>query len=113
MDGFGASFANTTAATKAAVRRRGQRVGLYTSGFPYGAEALNWGLQLPAIRSRLLMGAAMWAGDSDGFLYYRLNKWTQYAANPASPAAAPWCKGPVDASPASLTPTMACNLDVV
>ena len=28
MDGFGASFANTTAAMKAAVREKGQRVGL-------------------------------------------------------------------------------------
>lgn len=31
MDGFGASFANTTAAMKAAVREKGQRVGLCES----------------------------------------------------------------------------------
>lgn len=49
-----------------------------TSGFPYGGHALNWGLELPAIRSRLLMGFGMWKGDSDAFLYFRLNKWSQY-----------------------------------
>jgi hypothetical protein len=105
-DGFGASFANTTAAMKQTARSAGQRVGLYTSGFPYGAKALNWGVELPAIRSRLLMGVAMWRGDSDAFLYYRLNKWSQYVKSAASPPAAPYGKGPLDGSSGSLTPTM-------
>lgn len=77
-----ASFANTTNTAAAnEVRKANQVVGLYTSGFPYGADALNWALELPVIRSRILMGVAMHSGHAGAFLYYRLNKWSQYAAS--------------------------------
>jgi hypothetical protein len=52
------------------------------------------------------MGVGMFAGDSDAFLYFRLNKWAQYVKSASSPAGSPAGKGPLDATAASVSPTM-------
>ena len=72
------TLANTSDADIAAVRASGQRVGCYTSGIPSGEAGLNWYVEYPAIRSRLMLGVASWFHQLDFFLYYRLNGWTQY-----------------------------------
>eukprot|EP01052_Picozoa_sp_SAG31_P037928 SAG31_NODE_4977_length_2823_cov_1.691997_2_plen_586_part_00 len=96
-----ASFANSSKEAKAAATAAGQRVGLYTSGFPGGKEALNWKVELPVIRSRLLLGLAAFSEAVQAFLYYRLNKWTQYVRSPVAGAGG---RGPLNQS--SVTPTM-------
>ena len=71
-------YANTSASALAAVRGAGQRIGCYTSGIPAGEAGLNWYIEYPAIRSRLLVGAGAWKSGLEFFLYYRINGWTQY-----------------------------------
>ncbi len=58
---------------------RGRAIGKQTWWYicvgPRETRSLNWFTQYPAIRSRLLMGAAAWKYETDGFLYYRLDGW--------------------------------------
>ena len=103
-DGIGAcaaSFANASKQAKAAVAAAGQRLGLYTSGFPGGKDGLNWKVELPVIRSRLLLGLGALSDGVEAFLYYRLNKWTQYVRSPIAGAGG---RGPLNRT--SVTPTM-------
>jgi hypothetical protein len=72
------SYANTSAADLATIRAAGQSVGCYTSGIPDGPAGLNWYVEYPAIRSRIMLGTGAWSSGLDWFLYYRLNGWTQY-----------------------------------
>jgi hypothetical protein len=55
------SYASTSAADLATIRAAGQQVGCYTSGIPDGPAGLNWYLEYPAIRSRLMLGAGAWS----------------------------------------------------
>ena len=71
-------YANTSERAMASVRATGQHVGCYTSGIPSGEAGLNWFIEYPAIRSRLLVGAGAWKSGLEFFLYYRINGWTQY-----------------------------------
>ncbi|MGI5817748.1 MAG: glycoside hydrolase domain-containing protein [Armatimonadota bacterium] len=57
-------------------RELGKQAWWYVCVVPRDPGALNWLLQYPAIRSRLLMGAAARKYDVDGFLYYRVAGWT-------------------------------------
>jgi hypothetical protein len=103
-DGIGAcaaSFANSSKKAKAAVAAAGQRLGLYTSGFPGGKDGLNWKVELPVIRSRILLGLAAFSDGVEAFLYYRLNKWTQYVRSSLAGAGG---HGPLNLT--SVTPTM-------
>jgi hypothetical protein len=43
---------------------------------------LNLGVETPAIRSRLLLGAAAWQLKIDAYLYYGLDGWRQYCPSP-------------------------------
>ncbi len=56
-------------------RKLGKQVWWYTCVGPRGAKDLNWFVQFPAIRARLLMGAATWKYQPDGYLYYRVAGW--------------------------------------
>lgn len=58
-------------------RTKGKRAWWYVCCGPGGAH-LNFFSQFPAIRSRLLMGAATWKYQPDGFLYYRVSGWRNY-----------------------------------
>ena len=60
------SYANTSATDLGTIRAAGQQVGCYTSGIPDGPAGLNWYLEYPAIRSRLMLGAGAW---KDGLEY--------------------------------------------
>jgi hypothetical protein len=83
-------YENTSEATREAVRRAGQKVGWYTSGVPSGHGGLNFYVEYPAVRSRLLMGLAAWKQQSDFYIYYELGGWVSFSG-PAgyTPAAAP------------------------
>ena len=72
-----------------------------------GKDALNWALEYPAIRSRLLMGVAMHGGNSEAFLYFRVNKWSQYTKSPLPGAGG---KGPLGAD--DVTPTLEVSIVV-
>lgn len=103
-DGIGAcaaSFANTSEKAKAIAAAAGQRLGLYISGFPGGEYGLNWKVELPIIRSRLLLGLAAFSDGVEAFLYFRLNKWTQYIRSPIAGAGG---RGPLNFT--SVTATM-------
>eukprot|EP01051_Picozoa_sp_SAG22_P000323 SAG22_NODE_7_length_40155_cov_25.241356_36_plen_176_part_00 len=83
-------YANTTEATRAKVRSEGQKVGWYTSGVPSGHGGLNWYVEYPAVRSRLLMGVAAWKQQSDFYIYYGLGGWSSFSDhNGYSPAGKP------------------------
>ena len=56
-------------------REAGKKAWWYICVGPRGKDDLNWFLQYPAIRTRLLMGAATWKYKPDGFLYYRVSGW--------------------------------------
>ncbi len=56
-------------------RKLGKRAWWYICVGPRGKADLNWFVQYPAIRARLLMGAATWKYQPDGFLYYRVAGW--------------------------------------
>jgi len=56
-------------------RKLGKRAWWYICVGPRGRQDLNWFVQYPAIRARLLMGAATWKYQPDGFLYYRVAGW--------------------------------------
>ena len=95
------TLANTSVAEIAAVKASGQRVGCYTSGIPYGPAGLNFFLEYPAIRARLLLGVGAWQADLDFFLYYRLNGWQQYLPGRCCGVGG---VGPINAS--GVTPTL-------
>jgi len=59
-------------------RKLGKKVWWYVCCGPKGNKDLNFFCQFPAIRSRLLMGAATWKYQPDGFLYYRISGWRDY-----------------------------------
>jgi hypothetical protein len=56
-------------------RALGKQAWWYICVGPRGRNDLNWFVQYPAIRARLLMGAATWKYQPDGFLYYRVAGW--------------------------------------
>lgn len=56
-------------------RARGKQAWWYICCGPRDAHALNWFVQTPLIRARLLMGAAAQKFKPDGFLYYRVAGW--------------------------------------
>ncbi len=56
-------------------RELGKDAWWYICVGPRGKDVLNWFTQYPAIRARLLMGAATWKYQPDGFLYYRTAGW--------------------------------------
>lgn len=56
-------------------RKLGKQVWWYTCCGPRGPRDLNWFIQFPAVRARLLMGAATWKYQPDGYLYYRVAGW--------------------------------------
>jgi hypothetical protein len=56
-------------------RKLGKQAWWYICVGPRGKDDLNWFVQYPAIRARLLMGAATWKYQPDGFLYYRVAGW--------------------------------------
>ena len=56
-------------------RKLGKQAWWYICVAPRGKRELNWFTQYPAIRTRLLMGAAAWKYQPDGFLYYRVAGW--------------------------------------
>lgn len=58
-------------------RELGKQAWWYICCGPRNATALNWFVQFPAIRARLLMGAASRRYAVDGFLYYRVAGWAQ------------------------------------
>jgi hypothetical protein len=57
-------------------RGLGKQAWWYICVGPRGRNDLNWFVEYPAIRARLLMGAATWHYQPDGFLYYRVAGWT-------------------------------------
>jgi hypothetical protein len=57
-------------------RTLGKQAWWYICVAPRGRSDLNWFVQYPVIRARLLMGAATWKYQPDGFLYYRVTGWT-------------------------------------
>jgi hypothetical protein len=59
-------------------RKLGKKAWWYVCCGPKGKNDLNFFCQFPAIRSRLLMGAAAWKYQPDGFLYYRVSGWRDY-----------------------------------
>lgn len=59
-------------------RELGKKAWWYVCCVPRGSKDLNFFCQLPAIRSRLLMGAAAWKYKPDGFLYYNISGWNHY-----------------------------------
>ena len=63
-------------------RKRGKKAWWYVCCGPRGRGPLNFFSQYPAIRSRLLMGAAAWKYRPDGFLYYRISGWRHYKKKP-------------------------------
>ncbi|MGC9317737.1 MAG: glycoside hydrolase domain-containing protein [Armatimonadota bacterium] len=56
-------------------RELGKQIWWYICVGPRNATALNWFVEFPAIRARLLMGAASRRYRVDGFLYYRVAGW--------------------------------------
>jgi len=56
-------------------RELGKKVWWYICVGPRDRSALNWFIQYPAIRARLLMGVAARKYEVDGFLYYRMAGW--------------------------------------
>ncbi len=56
-------------------RKLGKQVWWYICVGPRDRGALNWFVQYPAIRARLLMGVAARKYAPDGFLYYRVAGW--------------------------------------
>ncbi|MEA3403024.1 MAG: DUF4091 domain-containing protein [Armatimonadota bacterium] len=56
-------------------RELGKQVWWYICVGPRNPTALNWFVEFPAIRARLLMGAASRRYRVDGFLYYRVAGW--------------------------------------
>ncbi len=56
-------------------RELGKKVWWYVCVGPRDRSALNWFIQYPAIRARLLMGVAARKYEVDGFLYYRMAGW--------------------------------------
>jgi len=56
-------------------RKLGKLAWWYICVGPRGRNDLNWFVEYPAIRARLLMGAATWKYQPDGFLYYRVAGW--------------------------------------
>jgi hypothetical protein len=59
-------------------REKGKKAWWYVCCGPRGRNDLNFFCQYPVIRSRLLMGAATWKYQPDGFLYYRMSGWRYY-----------------------------------
>ena len=59
-------------------RKLGKKAWWYVCCGPCGKRDLNFFCQYPAIRPRLLMGAATWKYQPDGFLYYRISGWRDY-----------------------------------
>ncbi|MBN2307319.1 MAG: DNRLRE domain-containing protein [Candidatus Hydrogenedentes bacterium] len=59
-------------------RALGKQAWWYVCCGPRGDKPLNFFCQYPAVRSRLLMGAATWKYRPDGFLYYRISGWRHY-----------------------------------
>eukprot|EP01051_Picozoa_sp_SAG22_P006679 SAG22_NODE_444_length_10453_cov_8.586343_10_plen_142_part_00 len=57
---------------------------------------MNWFLEYPAIRSRVMLGAGAWASSLDFFLYYRLNGWIQY--EPGAKGVGVGGAGPINSS---------------
>ncbi len=70
-------YANNLPAIKKA-REAGKQVWWYVSccGMSPAAYKLDFFVEYPAIRSRLLAGAAPWHYDVDGFLYYKVAGWS-------------------------------------
>ncbi|MFW6437505.1 MAG: glycoside hydrolase domain-containing protein, partial [Armatimonadota bacterium] len=58
-------------------RELGKEAWWYICVGPRDPGALNWFVQYPAIRARLLMGAAARKYETDGFLYYRVAGWLE------------------------------------
>jgi hypothetical protein len=56
-------------------RELGKSAWWYICVGPRKPGSLNWFVQYPAIRARLLMGAAARKYETDGFLYYRVAGW--------------------------------------
>jgi len=56
-------------------RKLGKQAWWYICVGPRERRSLNWFVQYPAIRSRLLMGVAARKYNVDGFLYYRVAGW--------------------------------------
>ena len=56
-------------------RARGKQVWWQIGSEPNDARGLNWFVQTPPIRARLLMGAAAQKYKPDGFVYHRVDGW--------------------------------------
>jgi hypothetical protein len=59
-------------------RAGGKKIGWYVSGTPVGKAGLNWYVEYPPMRSRLMAGVAAVKQESDALLYYRLDGWQPY-----------------------------------
>jgi len=59
-------------------REGGKMFGWYVSGIPVGKAGLNWYVEYPPMRSRLMAGVAAVKQESDALLYYRIDAWTAY-----------------------------------
>ena len=73
-----ADYANASKTLLATLRAAGKRVGWYVSGAPAGDYALNFFVEYPAIRPRLLAGFVAHKFKSDALLYYAMNGWASY-----------------------------------
>jgi hypothetical protein len=73
-----ADYANASKLLLATLRAAGKRVGWYVSGAPAGDHALNFFVEYPPIRPRLLAGFVAHKFKSDALLYYAMNGWASY-----------------------------------
>ena len=60
-------------------REGGKQIGWYVSGTPVGKAGLNWYVEYPPMRARLMAGVAAVKQASDALLYYRIDGWDAYA----------------------------------
>lgn len=63
-----------------------KQVWYYSSGIFAGPNSLDSTVEIPAMRSRLLVGTIAFKHKVDGFLYYRINGWPQYHDKPMHPS---------------------------
>jgi hypothetical protein len=59
-------------------REGGKQIGWYVSGTPVGKAGLNWYVEYPPMRARLMAGVAAVKQASDALLYYRIDGWEPY-----------------------------------
>jgi hypothetical protein len=63
------------------LRSLGKRVGCYAASDSGGDFGVDFGMEYPALRARLLMGASMWKTKVDAFLYYGVSEWEKGGVN--------------------------------